>query len=74
VAPPEQAEFDPKPILACLVRHEVEFVLIGGLAGMALGSTVLSHDVDIAYARDGTTRASGCGAARARRDPAAARR
>jgi hypothetical protein len=52
VAPPERAEFHPKPILECLSRHEVDFVLIGGLAGMALGSAVLSYDVDIAYARD----------------------
>jgi hypothetical protein len=46
------AEFRPKPILSTLLRHEVDFVLIGGLAGMALGSALPSFDVDVAYARD----------------------
>lgn len=52
VAPHEAPEFRPGEILACLRRHEVDFVLIGGLAGMALGSALPSFDVDIAYARD----------------------
>lgn len=45
-------EFDPKTILAALSRHRVDYVLIGGLAGMARGSSYPSYDVDIAYARD----------------------
>jgi hypothetical protein len=45
-------EFRPKPILEALVAHDVDFVLIGGLAGMAHGSAYPSYDVDIAYARD----------------------
>jgi hypothetical protein len=45
-------EFRPKPILETLVAHDVDFVLIGGLAGMAHGSAYPSYDVDIAYARD----------------------
>jgi len=48
----EHAEFQPGPILHCLRRHGVDFVLIGGLAGMALGSSLPSFDVDVAYARD----------------------
>jgi hypothetical protein len=35
-----------------LLRNEVRFVLIGGLAGSALGSPVITGDVDICYARD----------------------
>jgi hypothetical protein len=35
-----------------LISHSVDFVLIGGLAGVARGSSYPSYDVDIAYARD----------------------
>jgi hypothetical protein len=45
-------EFRPKAILHTLVAHDVDFVVIGGLAGMAHGSSYPSFDVDIAYARD----------------------
>jgi hypothetical protein len=48
--PPEQ--FDPKPILRVLLARDVDFVLIGGLAGMARGSSYPTFDVDIAYSRD----------------------
>jgi hypothetical protein len=51
VASHERAEFQPKPILRTLLEHGVDFVLIGGLAGMARGSSYPSYDVDIAYAR-----------------------
>jgi hypothetical protein len=44
-------EFDPRPILEGLVRHDVDFVLIGGLAGTALGSAYATYDVDVAYER-----------------------
>ncbi|MBA3366441.1 MAG: hypothetical protein H0U03_11790 [Actinobacteria bacterium] len=44
-------EFHPKAILRALVDREVDFVLIGGLAGMARGSAYPSFDVDIAYER-----------------------
>jgi len=47
---PEQ-EFDPGPILEVLVRHRVDFVVIGGLAGIARGSAYNTHDVDVAYER-----------------------
>jgi hypothetical protein len=52
VARPEPTEFRPKSILQTLNAHEVDFVLIGGLAGMAHGSSYPTLDVDIAYARD----------------------
>jgi len=44
-------EFDPQPILEVLVRHEVDFVVIGGLAGTAHGSAYITYDVDVAYER-----------------------
>lgn len=44
-------EFDPQPLLEVLVRHEVDFVLIGGLAGTALGSAYITYDLDLAYER-----------------------
>ena len=37
-----------------LVRHEVDFVLIGGMAGAARGSAYITLDLDVAYARDRT--------------------
>ena len=49
---PEPPDFRPKSILRALIEHEVDFVLIGGLAGMAHGSSFPSFDVDIAYGRD----------------------
>lgn len=39
-------------MLRALIAHDVDFVLIGGLAGMARGSSYPSYDLDIAYARD----------------------
>ncbi|MEX2289972.1 MAG: hypothetical protein WD794_06555 [Mycobacteriales bacterium] len=39
--------FAPERILAVLVEHEVEFVLIGGLAAVAHGSPLLTEDVDV---------------------------
>ena len=47
------AEFQPRPLLRALTAHGVDFVVIGGLAGMARGSSYPSYDLDIAYARDG---------------------
>jgi transcriptional regulator with XRE-family HTH domain len=40
------------PLLDSLDRHEVEFVVIGGVAGLAHGSAYPTYDLDIAYARD----------------------
>lgn len=44
---------DLKALLGPLVDHGVDFVMIGGMAGAARGSTYPSYDLDIAYDRDG---------------------
>lgn len=43
---------DIHALLEPLVRHGVDFVLIGGMAGIAHGSNYPSFDLDIAYARN----------------------
>jgi hypothetical protein len=43
---------DVRKLLEPLVRHAVDFVLIGGMAGIAQGSTYPSYDVDIVYAHN----------------------
>lgn len=43
---------DLRRLLEPLVRHGVDFVLIGGMAGIAHGSSYPSYDLDVAYARD----------------------
>lgn len=44
--------FDPVLAIRTLVDHGVRFVLIGGLAARAQGSSIVTNDVDICYARD----------------------
>lgn len=46
--PPLQAH----PLLKALVENGVDFVLVGGMAGIALGSSYPTYDIDVAYARD----------------------
>lgn len=46
--PPLQAH----PLLKALVDHGVDFVLVGGMAGIALGSSYPTYDIDVAYSRD----------------------
>lgn len=46
-----EPELDPRPIFEVLVRHGVDFVVIGGLAGTARGSAYVTYDVDVAYER-----------------------
>jgi hypothetical protein len=43
---------DLRSLLEPLVRHGVDFVVIGGMAGIARGSNYPSFDLDVAYARD----------------------
>jgi len=43
--------FDPLRALRALVDHDVEFVVIGGIAGRLLGSPTVTNDLDICYAR-----------------------
>lgn len=42
---------DLNALLAPFVRHDVDFVLIGGMAGIAHGSSYPSFDLDLAYSR-----------------------
>jgi hypothetical protein len=39
------------PILEALEGHGVEFVIVGGIAGLAHGSSYPTYDLDIAYSR-----------------------
>lgn len=48
---PQQAPELPR-LLEPLVRHGVEFVLIGGMAGIARGSAYPSYDLDVVYSRN----------------------
>ncbi|HEX5610959.1 MAG TPA: hypothetical protein VFX45_12805 [Solirubrobacterales bacterium] len=48
--PPKAPELDR--LLEPLVRHEVDFILIGGMAGIAHGSSYPSFDLDLVYARN----------------------
>ena len=43
--------FDPLSALRVLLRHEVEFVVIGGMAGRVWGSPSVTNDLDICYSR-----------------------
>jgi hypothetical protein len=54
--PPKAPEF--RRLLGPLIDHGVDFVLIGGQAGIAHGSTYPSFDLDVVYARsrDNVTR------------------
>ena len=45
-------EFDPLPLLEVLAAEQVDFVVIGGVAGGAHGSAYPTYDLDIAYACD----------------------
>jgi len=38
-------------MLEALARHDVDYVVVGGLAGMVLGSSYPSFDLDVAYER-----------------------
>jgi hypothetical protein len=42
----------PEPLLKALDRHGVDFVVVGGLAGLAHGSSYPTYDLDVAYSRD----------------------
>lgn len=46
--------FDAGALVRTLQRHEVEFVVIGGIAGQLWGSPMITQDLDICYAREKT--------------------
>lgn len=43
--------FDPIAALRVLHSYDVDFVLIGGLAGRLFGTAIITNDVDICYER-----------------------
>ena len=44
--------FEPLIILEALHRHDVQYIVIGGLAGSILGSDSCTNDLDICYRDD----------------------
>lgn len=46
------AEFDPRAALRVLKAHDVRFVVVGGIAGVLLGSPAFTFDLDICYERE----------------------
>ena len=51
VAQPRGSNFDPVPMLVALADANVDFVVIGGVAGGAHGSAYGTEDLDVVYAR-----------------------
>lgn len=47
-----EGRFDAGALIRVLQRHEVEFVVIGGIAGQLWGSPTITQDLDICYARE----------------------
>ena len=45
-------EFDPVATLRVLEEHDVEFVVVGGIAARLRGAPLLTQDLDITPARD----------------------
>ncbi len=43
---------EPRKLLGSLIAHGVDFVLIGGQAGISHGSSYPSYDLDVLYARN----------------------
>jgi hypothetical protein len=43
--------FSPTAQIQTLVRHEVRFVIVGGVASNVLGSPSVTHDLDVCYDR-----------------------
>ena len=41
-----------EPTLRLLTQHQVEFVIVGGVAISAHGSSYLTYDLDVCYARE----------------------
>jgi hypothetical protein len=46
------AEFDPEAVIRLLGRHEVRYVLIGGLAAITHGAPLVTQDIDICHDRE----------------------
>ena len=52
MVPNAREPFDPAPLVAALAGGEVDFVVVGGVAGGAHGSSYGTFDLDVAYSRD----------------------
>jgi hypothetical protein len=50
--PHTEGTFDPVPVLERFAAAEVDFVVIGGVAGGAHGSSFATFDIDLAYNRE----------------------
>lgn len=50
----EPAPFDPEHLLRALVEGGVDFIIVGGIGARLLGSSSITFDLDICYARDQT--------------------
>lgn len=46
--------FDPVALLQVLRSYQVDFIVIGGIAGRIFGSPTVTEDLDICYGRDRT--------------------
>jgi hypothetical protein len=49
---PADPHLDVGSLLGALCRNGVDFVVVGGVAGLALGSAYPTFDLDVAYARE----------------------
>lgn len=47
----DDLRFDPRAILEILRRHDVRFLVVGGIAGRLHGSARMTEDLDICYSR-----------------------
>lgn len=45
-------EFQPEAVVRLLGRHQVRYVIIGGLAAVTHGAPIVTQDVDLCHARD----------------------
>jgi hypothetical protein len=50
VTPPRASDF--RAVVTCLVGHDVEFILVGGMAAILEGAPVSTFDVDIVHRRE----------------------
>lgn len=47
-----RAPFQPEAVIRLLGRHDVRWILVGGLAAITHGAPLVTQDVDVCYARD----------------------
>lgn len=50
--PPRVPPFRPNELIATLTRHQVDFVVIGGIAAVLHGAPYTTFDLDVVYSRD----------------------